>query len=97
GLALVVGAIAVVPRLAGVERLQIGHIAITGINRPYTPMLVLVLLAIGRMALTFVVRVRPVDLEGRFRPLARAALAAFGTCLALMAPVLVGLGQRAAE
>ena len=65
-----------------------------GLSTLYTPMLLLLGLALLYLWLTRGPRVLIDDPDGRITTLAKHAVLAVATCLALLAPILFGLGRR---
>jgi hypothetical protein len=87
---------AVLPRLAGLDRLQIGGLVVSGLSRPYSLMLALIVLLLARAALTFRVTIQWHDPDRRLGRLVRTGAMAVATCLVLLMPVLIGIVRRIA-
>lgn len=95
-LCLLVAGVVVWRIVSGTTAFFIGPIRV-GTETLYTPMLVLVALAMLRASLWWRPRLRLVDPERRLRALLRPGVLAVAVCVALLSPLLVGLANRYAQ
>ncbi|MFN7985583.1 MAG: hypothetical protein U0Q11_27390 [Vicinamibacterales bacterium] len=87
-------ALAVVPRIIGLSRVAVGSVSIRDLDRPYTPLLLLVLLVGFHTWLHFRPTVRPA-IPGRLpRGLALSGAVAVIGCLLMLSPLLLGIAER---
>lgn len=94
GLAVVLLAVALVPRVMGVTDLEFAGLSVRGLSRPYAPMLALVLVGTLRLYLTRRPSLRPAPEAARVGELFTPGLVAVGTCLLLLSPLMAGLAER---
>jgi hypothetical protein len=87
-------AVAVLPSVFGIRELTIGSLEVRGLVRPYTPMLLAVVVALARAWLTWrpVVRRLPLGVSGV--GLLRIGLVSVGVSLLLLSPLLAGIAMR---
>jgi hypothetical protein len=91
--AVAVAATALLGVASGVERLQVGGLIIRGVDEPYGPAMIVVVLAIGRQLALRRFRVRLLD-AAQVKALVPPGAAAVAACLVLLAPPIVGVGLK---
>lgn len=87
-------AAAILPSLASLSELRVGSLVLRGLDRPFTPLLIVVGLGCLRLWITRRPSLHVVSATERPARLFELGLVAVGVCLLLLSPLLVGIGQR---
>ena len=91
--ALIVAALGALGLASGLKTLEAGPLVVRGVDEPYAPALLAVLLGVIALVLNRRHALRLVRRE-QLRALVRPGMISVGTCLALLAPPLVGVAER---